>query len=120
MAMVTFLRTAKKKSEEEKVNEEEDQWTQIQKARNQNEGPRKKGKESKLVNNDSTVGKPPPVPQAVDLPKTSPNQFDVLSSDVLKEGEMQQLDGNELESEVYPVPHLVSQEQADPSSLVPP
>ena len=32
---------------------------------------------------------------------------------------MQQLDGNELEYEVNRIPHSVSQEQADPSSLVP-
>ena len=90
---------------------------QVQKAGNQNQGSRNKDKESKLTTSDFVVGKPHPAPQAVNPPKTSSNQFDVLSSDTLEEGEMQQLYGHELEEN--PVPQSVSQEQADPPSSIP-
>ena len=61
---------------------------------------------------DSAVGKPHPAPQAVIPPNPSSNQFDALNYVALEEGEMQQLDGDELE--LIPVPQTVPHEQSDP------
>ena len=82
MATVILLGAAKQ-IEEEKVNEKEEQWTQVQKVGNQNQGPRKKGKDSKLPTSVSTIGKPSPASRAVNPSKISSNQFDVLRSDTL-------------------------------------
>ena len=57
MATVILLGAAKQ-IEEEKVNEKEEQWMQVQKAGNKNQGPRKKGKYSKLPISVFVVGKP--------------------------------------------------------------
>ena len=107
-----FPRNCKKKSEDEKVIEKEDQWLQVQKAGNQNQGSRRKGKENKSTASDSADGKPHPAPQVVIPPNPSSNQFDALNSVSLEEGEMQQLDGDELE--VIPVAQTVPHEQSDP------
>ena len=82
---------------------------------NSNQGPRKKGKESKSVLGGSTTGNPS---QVVDIPKVSPNPFAVLSSSeaILEEGELQQFDGNELDSEGNTIP----KEHAGPSLSAPP
>ena len=80
----------------------DDQWTQVQKAGNSNQGPRKKGK-GKYMNGD--VGKS----QADGLPKAPSNPFAVLSppEDFLEEGEVQKFEEHELDSEVI----STSQEQ---------
>ena len=116
MQILSWLRSFRlelqKKIEEEKVNEKEEQWTQVQKHGNKNQGPRKKGKDSKPIN-VSVVGKPSYAPQAVN--SSTSNQFDALSSDTLEEGDLRQLDGIELED---PLPHLTSQVLATPSTSV--
>ena len=48
----SFCQELQKKSEEENVIVKDDQWTQVQKAGNSNQGPRKKGK-VKSVNGDA-------------------------------------------------------------------
>ena len=82
-----FARNCKKKAEEEIENEKDDQWTQVQKAGNTNQGPRKKGKEGKIVKGDSAIGKNPPFPQVDNIPISPSNHFVVLSSsETLEEG----------------------------------
>ena len=73
----------------------DDQWTQVQKAGNSNQGPRNKGK-GKYVNGDARK------PHSDGLPKAPPNPFAVLSppEDLLEEGEVQKSEEHELDSEV--------------------
>ena len=108
-----FSWNCKKKSEEEIENEKDKQWTQVQKAGSSNQGPIKKGKESKTMKGDSIVGKNYLIPRAVDISKAPSNHFVVLSSSeaLLEGGEMQQFDGNEINSEV----NTVTLDQAGPS-----
>ena len=102
----SFFLELQKKSEEENAIVKDDQWTEVQKAGNSNQGPRKKGK-GKSVNGDA--GKP----RADGLPKAPPNPFAVLSppKDFLEEGEVQKFKEHELESKVNSAP----QEQVGPS-----
>ena len=94
-----FARNCKKKGEEDNANEKNEQWTLVQKARNSNPRPRKKIKEGKTVANDLVVEKP-----LVNTPIGPSNHFHVLSSLDLEEGEVQHLDGNEMDSvEVGPI-----------------
>ena len=61
---------------------------------------------------DTTVGKNSFIPRVVDISKAPSNHFIVLSSsEALEEGEMQQLDGHEMDSEV----NIVTPDQAGPS-----
>ena len=57
-----FSWNCKKKSEEEIEKEKDDQWTQVQKAGTSNQGPRKKGKEGKIVKGGTDVGKNSSIP----------------------------------------------------------
>ena len=108
-----FSHNYKKKSEDEIEHAKDAQWTQVQKA-GTSQGPRKKGKE-KTGTRNSLIGKNPP--QAVDTSNGHSNHFVVLGSskDILKEGELQQIDGLVMETEVIVTPY-----QAGPSFSNPP
>ena len=112
MATVILPATARKKSEEEIEHVKDAEWTKIQKACN-SLGPRKKGKE-KIVTGVSSAGTN--IPQAVINSIDPSNQFVVLGSseDKLEEGEIQHLEGFEVENEVS-----VTMDQVGPDFLSP-